>query len=206
MVTIKNVGYVPKKCLKICKNHIYCPIHKFASSDFSIYETGKCSSNSSMEFTPVSHDQAKNILILHNIDIKERQCIIKPYETMGDFSDDDKVVLDDGTEYFYTKDKNRKNTKELKVSIQTYCNRKALIKYKNYIYCKECYEKYVASKIGGPAIITLYEQSKLLEDYVSQPVKDEAECCSAETKKGDPCKNKAVENGMCRRHSQAINQ
>jgi len=201
LINIPQVGSVPKKCSKLRKKGIYCPYHTSLSTDFDISEAKMCSSSYVTEFVPVSYEQTKNILTVNHINIKDHQRVVKPHKTMADLSDPEYIILDDGTMYNYGKE-----SKKIKLSIRTYCNNKSLIKYKDQLYCKICYEKYLASKINGPAIITLQEKEQLLLDYEKEEEVAEGEgevvYCSAMTKKNGQCKCKAISDGFCNRHKQ----
>ncbi len=202
LINIPQIGPVPKKCSKLRKKGIYCPYHTSFSTDFDIIEGKRCSSSCMTEFVPVSYEQTKNILTVNHININERQRVVKPYKTMANLSEPEHITLDDDTVYNYGKE-----SKKIKLSIKSYCNNKSLIKYKDQYYCDICYEKYLANKINGPAIITIREKEQLLLDYEKEAEEGgEGEgkvvICSAMTKKNGQCKCKAVADGFCNRHKQ----
>ncbi len=200
LIIIPQIGPVPKKCSKLRKKGIYCPYHTSLSTDFDICEGKMCSSSCMTEFVPVSYEQTKNILAVNHINIKDHQRVVKPHKTTADLSEPEHIILDDGTIYNYGKE-----SKKIKLSIRSYCNNKSLIRYKDQYYCNICYEKYLANKINGPAIITLREKEQLLLDYEKEEEEEdntEVVICSAMTKKNGQCKCKAVADGFCNRHKQ----
>lgn len=222
---IKNAGIVSKRCTSKCFHEsAYCEKHSSLRHDFKPISKKLCNSYQSIIITPKTYTQIESTLESLNYRITDKQCVIKPHDTYADLSESDKITLDNEEVYYYNTPKKSECTTAIRLSLKKYCNGASVVSANGMIFCRNCYEKVVAHKIGGPTISTITD-SDALDNTLREMIlagtyqgpgkktpkpKTEKEdlpksCCTGTTKKGQPCSRYAVIEGMCKAHYTSAN-
>lgn len=163
---VPKTGIIDKRCtLKCSDKSMYCEKHSVIIKDFKILNSKKtCKSNKIIHIVPRSYDQILLDLKQLGYDICARHLCIEPYETYADLSNENYILLDNDTKYYYNSDKKTQNTECITLELKKYCTNPAMvISNNNNILCRDCYEQKVSYKIGGPTINTIinYETLKI---------------------------------------------